>query len=75
MMSKQGYLGDELSKHPHPHLMFFLPKRGPEALGANQPGVPIFSADGEEQPFSIFFVLVPKWSDGTPAPSIAQADH
>ena len=75
MMSKQGYLGDELSKHPHPHLMFFLPKRGPEALGANQPGIPIFSADGEEQPFSIFFVLVPKWSDGTPAPSIAQADH
>lgn len=68
MMSKQGYLGDVLSKHPHPHLMFFLPKRGPEALGANQPGVPVFSADGHEQPFAIFFVLVPSWSDGTPAP-------
>jgi hypothetical protein len=75
MMSKQGYLGDVLSKHPHPHLMFFLPKRGPEALGANLTGVPIFSVDGEEQPFSIFFVLVPKWSDGSPAPSIAHADH
>lgn len=71
MTSKQGYLGDVLSKHPHPHLMFFLPKRGPDALGANQPGVQIYWADGQEQPFSIFFVLVPKWSDGTPAPSMA----
>jgi hypothetical protein len=71
MTSKQGYLGDILSKHPHPHLMFFLPKRGPEALGAGLPGVPIFSADGQEQPFTIFFVLVPNWSDGTPAPSLA----
>ena len=70
MMSKGGYLGDVLSKHPHPHLMFFLSKRGAEALGANLPGVPIFTVDGQEQPFSIFFVLVPKWSDGTPAPSV-----
>jgi hypothetical protein len=75
MMSKNGYLGDVLSKHPHPHLMFFLPKRGPDALGANQPGVPIFSVDGYEQPFAIFFVLVPSWSDGTPAPSATPSDH
>ena len=67
MMSKQGYLGDVLARHPHPHLMFFLPRRRPAALGANQPGVPIFSVDGREQPFAIFFVLVPSWSDGTPA--------
>ncbi|MDQ2878185.1 MAG: hypothetical protein M3R41_03815 [Pseudomonadota bacterium] len=75
MMSRQGYLDDVLSKHPHPHLMFFLPKRGPEALGANQPGVPVFSADGQEQPFAIFFVLVPVWSDGTPSPPMTHVDH
>jgi hypothetical protein len=55
--------------------MFFLPRRGPEALGANEPGVPVFSVDGNEQPFAIFFVLVPNWSDGTPAPSLTQAHH
>ncbi len=68
MMSKGGYLGDVLSKHPHPHLMLFLSKRAPETLGANQAGVPLFTADGQEQPFTIAFVLLPIWSDGTPAP-------
>jgi hypothetical protein len=74
MMSRQGYLGDVLSKHPFPHLMFFLPRRGPGALGANLPGVPVFSADGHEQPFAIFFVLVPVWSDGSAAPSFRHGD-
>jgi hypothetical protein len=75
MTSRLGYLGDALAKHPHPHLMFFMPKRGAGALGANQPGVPIFWGDGNEQPFVIFFVQVPKWSDGTPAPSLSQPDR
>jgi hypothetical protein len=64
MMSKQGYLGDTAG-HWHPHLMFYLTHTDGAAWGADLDGSPVFSARGDPEPITTFFVPVPKWSDGT----------
>lgn len=66
MMSKQGYLGD-LAGHWHPHLMFFLAHTDVADWGADLHGSPVFAARGDLEPITTFFVVVPTWSDGTPA--------
>jgi hypothetical protein len=66
MMSKQGHLGD-LVGHWHPHLMFFLAHTDGAAWGADLHGSPVFAAQDDSEPITTFFVLVPTWSDGTPA--------
>jgi hypothetical protein len=67
MMSKDSYLNDDAGGHWHPHLMFYLPRTDASAWGANLAGSPVLGGgkDGLE-PFSLYFVVVPKWSDGTP---------
>ena len=49
-----------------PHVMFYVPYGQPSSWGANLQGVPIFAQAGAHT--TTFFVLVPFWSDGTPAP-------
>jgi hypothetical protein len=66
MMSKQGNLND-LAGHWHPHLMFFLARTDAAAWGADLHGSPVFAAPNDADPITTFFVLVPTWSDGTPA--------
>jgi hypothetical protein len=66
MMSKQGYLSDDAG-HWHPHLMFFLAHTDGAAWGADLDGSPVFAAQSNPEPVTTFFVLVTKWSDGTPA--------
>jgi hypothetical protein len=66
MMSKQGYLGDSAG-HWHPHLMFFFARTDGGAWGANLGGSPVIAAQDDHEPTTTFFVLVPKWSDGTTA--------
>jgi len=68
MMSKDGYLNDA-GGHWHSHVMFFLPHdaKGPADWGANLPGVPVMGGDVGLDPASVYFVLVAKWSDGTPS--------
>src|ERR1700678_4464796 len=66
MMSKQGYLGDAAG-HWHPHVMFFLARTDMGVWGANLDGSPIFAAQDAEEPFTMFFVPVSKWSDDTSA--------
>lgn len=66
MMSKQGYLGDTAG-HWHPHLMFFFARTDSAAWGANLGGSPVIDTQDAHDPTTTFFVLVPKWSDGTPA--------
>jgi len=73
MMSKNQYLNDNAA-HWHPHLMFYMPgEMDGSAWGANLPaGSAVYGggADmpgGGRMPWTIFFVPVPKWSDGTPA--------
>lgn len=67
MMSKQAYLGDAAGGHWHPHMMFFVAHTDGAAWGADQDGSPVISAQDDHEPVTTFFVLVPKWSDGTPA--------
>jgi hypothetical protein len=74
MMSKSQYLSDDDPHHWHPHLMFYMPgEMDGSVWGANLPaGSAVFGggADlpgGGRMPWTIFFVPVPKWSDGTPA--------
>jgi hypothetical protein len=73
MMSKSQYLTDD-SPHWHPHLMFYMPgEMNASVWGANLPaGSAVFGggADlpgGGRMPWTLFFVPVPSWSDGTPA--------
>jgi len=64
MLSKQGYLNDGAG-HWHPHLMFFQPTTDAAKWGANLKDAPVFSAQGDTEPVTTFFVPVPRWSDGT----------
>jgi hypothetical protein len=66
MMSKEGYLGD-LAGHWHPHLMFFFEHANRADWGADLHGSPVFSSRDDSESTTTFFVLVPTWSDGTPA--------
>jgi hypothetical protein len=73
MMSKSQYLNDG-SAHWHPHLMFYMPgETNGSAWGANLPaGSAVFGGGsdlpgGGRMPWTLFFVPVPSWSDGTPA--------
>jgi hypothetical protein len=66
MMSKQGYLGD-VAGHWHPHLMFFFDHTDVAEWGADLPGSPVSAARSDLERLTTYFVLVPTWSDGTPA--------
>jgi hypothetical protein len=68
MLSKGGYLNDAAGGPWHPHVMYFAPRTDDAAWGANLPGSPIASDSASYDETTIFFVVVPKWSDGTPAP-------
>src|SRR6202035_1353069 len=79
MMSKSSYLTDN-GDHDVPHLMFFQTDKPDPAWGANVANAPVvsvnywyLSAEAYPQlksfpPMAVFLVMVPKWSDGTPAP-------
>jgi hypothetical protein len=72
MLSKQQYLSDS-DVHWHPHLMFYMPgDMAGSVWGANLPGGSTVYGGSQEMPgggympWTLFFVPVPKWSDGTP---------
>lgn len=65
MLSKDGYIASAGGPW-HPHVMFYGPRGGPVAdWGANLPGSPVLSASSDLMPFTVYFVPVRKWSDGT----------
>jgi hypothetical protein len=73
MLSKQQYLNDE-DHNWHPHLMFYMPgEMDASVWGANLPkGSAVFGGGqdlpgGGRMPWTIFFVPVGKWSDGSSA--------
>jgi hypothetical protein len=78
MLSKLGYLSDDVGGPWHPHLMFFLPSAAaaPAAWGANLAGSPVLGARGSAaEPVTTFFIPVRKWSDGTADADASPAAH
>jgi hypothetical protein len=81
MMAKASYLTDN-GDHNGPHLMFYESRKEDAAWGANTPNSPVMSVNywylsAEAYPqlksfpaMAVFAVVVDKWSDGTPAPSM-----
>jgi hypothetical protein len=66
MLSKLGYLGDGPHGPWHPHLMFYLPPMPVSDWGADLPGTHVFAAAAGVDPYTMFFVPVATWSDGSP---------
>ncbi|HKF01352.1 MAG TPA: hypothetical protein VKB49_03520 [Candidatus Sulfotelmatobacter sp.] len=86
MMSKSSYLTD-YGNHNMPHLMFFQTDKSDTAWGANLTNSPVLavnywymSAEAYPQlktfpPLSVFLVAVDKWSDGSPALNMLNAQQ
>lgn len=75
MMAKTQYLNSH-AVHWHPHVMFYMPgDMDGAAMGANLPADSAIYGGGSDMPgggrmpYTIFYVPVPHWSDGTPADS------
>jgi hypothetical protein len=66
MLAKNAYHSDRVAGPWHPHLMFFLPRIDVAEWGANVPGSPVMGAASATEPWTVFFVPVTNWSDGTP---------
>jgi hypothetical protein len=69
MLSKRGYLGDQVAGPWLPHVMFFLPHGQAVSWGASLEGSPIIGQEGDVLESTVLFVPVRSWSDGSPAPS------
>jgi hypothetical protein len=66
MFSRQGYLGDKAQGPWHPHLMFYMPPMATADWGADLPGSRVMSSEAGINPYTMFYVPMPTWSDGTP---------
>jgi hypothetical protein len=67
MMSKDGrWIGNQ-SGPWRPHLMFYFPRTQAPDWGANRQGNPVYQ--GQNENLAVLMVLVPVWSDGSPAPA------
>lgn len=75
MLSKQGYLGDQAGGPWRPHVMFFVAHGQTAAWGAGVEGSPILGTDGGPYEPAVYFIPVPKWSDGSPAPLPGEHHH
>jgi hypothetical protein len=62
MMSRRGNLGGGSAWHSH--VMFYVADEQASGWGANLPHVPVMGAASDHA--TVFFVMVPYWSDGTP---------
>jgi len=67
MFAKGGYLNDAAGGAWHPHYMMFVPRTDASQWGADLPGSPVKSDSSSYDQTTIIMILVPNWSDGTPA--------
>lgn len=67
MMAKGGYINDAAG-HWHPHVMLFVPRTDGATWGADAPDSPVASDSINAERTTILSIIVPAWSDGTPAP-------
>jgi len=73
MLSKDQYIKDPqpgVEARWYPHVMFFVPTTEDSSWGANVRGGPIFSTTSDVEPITTFFVVAPKWSDGSVGPYV-----
>ena len=71
MMSKDQYINDPkegVESRWYPHVMFFVPTTEASNWGANVDGGPVYSTTSDVVPITTFFVVAPRWSDGTLGP-------
>lgn len=71
MLSKDQYIVDTTPpgrEDWYPHVMFFVPATDGSPWGANVKGGSVFSTTSDVEPVTTYFVLAPKWSDGTLGP-------
>jgi len=76
MMSKDQYINDPQpgsESRWYPHVMFFVPATEASTWGANVRGGPIFSTTSTVEPITTFFVVAPRWSDGSLGPYVPLA--
>ncbi len=67
MMSKKGYLGDGPHGPWRPHLMFYMPPSVPLSdWGSGEMGTGVFGTAAGINPYTMFYIPVATWSDGTP---------
>lgn len=64
MMSKDGYLADGVGA-AGPHIMVYYPRLDQSLWASNSAGVPIGATTGDRPSITIYYVTVPKWSDGS----------
>lgn len=64
MLSQDGYTDDHAGGPWYPHMMFFQRRTPAAEWGANQPDTPVAADTTSYQGITIFFVLVPQWSNG-----------
>jgi hypothetical protein len=72
MLSKQGMLGHGAGGPWHPHVMFWSSPGDGSAWGAGLPGSPVSAAPSDLMPFTMYFIPVRRWSDGTLAEYASQ---
>jgi hypothetical protein len=81
MMSKQQHLDDSDNPAWHSHVMIYLPGSiDSPVLGANLEASPVLGGASVVPglgtlPYSVYFIPVAMWSDGTPAPGLKMTHH
>ena len=75
MMSKQQCIHAPAPCNWHPHIMFFQATADSQKWGDNIKGVPVYSGTSDIDPVTTFMVVVPMWSDGTPASYDVPMEH
>ena len=73
MLSKDQYIKDPTPTSEarwYPHVMFFVAATEDSKWGANGRGGPIYSTTSDVEPITTFFVLAPRWSDGSVGPYV-----
>ncbi len=75
MLSKEGYVSDEVEGPWLPHVMFFVPYGQAATWGAGLEGSPVFGSDSGPFEPTVLFVPVRRWSDGSPGPAPAAVHH
>lgn len=77
MLSKQQYILDPSpTSGParwYPHVMFFVAPTDGSPWGANTANGPLYEGTSDVEPISTYFLVVPRWSDGSLGPYVTSS--